>query len=264
MLMSGIFSGTKGKIFRSELEGGRFPMHMHDSWEILLFLDGTGRTWINGQYYPFSPGTILCIPPYFEHQNIPDVYFEDFCLGIRDYLIPGNEVGVFHDDDQKTFLGLIQLYDRFFQAKPLNYGNILKSIEQVMQHLLISWQERRPSRELLALAETMRENVSNTGFQVSSAIAEIPWNANYVRKRFREVYGMSPVAYMNQLRMDEARKYLLTMDLPIGELASLCGISDAKYFTRLFHNATGHSPQEYRRLYRTQQCKKGSCSPDGE
>ena len=147
----------------------------------------------------------------------------------------------------------MQLYDRVYSGHPMNFGNILRGIEHTMQHLLISWLSRKPSAELLHLADTMRENISNVSFKVSDAIAEIPLNANYVRKQFRQVYGLSPVAFMNQLRLNEAKKYLLADDLPISELALRCGFSDAKYFTRLFHNATHFSPLEYRKFYQKMQ-----------
>ena len=135
----------------------------------------------------------------------------------------------------------------------MNYGNILRGIEHTMQHLLISWLSRKPSAELLQLAETMRENIANVNFKVSDAIAKIPLNANYVRKQFRQVYGVSPVTFMNQLRINEAKKYLLADDLPISELALRCGFADAKYFTRLFHNSTHFSPLEYRKFYQKMQ-----------
>ncbi len=248
---TGTFSGNHGVIPKEP--GKLFPLHSHKTWEIILILDGSGYTEIEGKRYPFSPGTIFCIPPHFMHCNIPDEYYNDFCLGIENYLIPGDQVSVFQDDEYQTFRSLMEFYDRVYSSKPLNFGNILRSIEQLMQHLLISWQTRRPSTELLQLADTMRANISNPNFKVSDAIAQIPLNANYVRKQFRQVYGLSPVAFMNRLRLTEAKKYLLADDLPVSELALRCGFSDAKYFTRLFHNATGYSPLEYRKFYQNLQ-----------
>jgi AraC-like DNA-binding protein len=74
-----------------------------------------------------------------------------------------------------------------------------------------------------------------------------------VRKQFRETYHMTPVSYMNQLRINQAKSILLTTIDPISEIAYHCGFTDSKYFTRLFHTSTGFAPLEYRKLYQSLQ-----------
>ena len=107
------------------------------------------------------------------------------------------------------------------------------------------------------LVEDINRNVSNIDYKVSDAIARIPLNSNYVRKQFRETYYMTPVSYMNHLRITQAKSLLLTSDEPISELALHCGFADAKYFTRLFHSSTGYAPLEYRKTYQKMQKEAG-------
>ena len=58
--------------------------------------------------------------------------------------------------------------------------------------------------------------------------------------------GRSPVfAYLNILRINNAKQLISTTDLPFSEIAYLVGIEDRYYFSKLFRKMTGMSPTEY-------------------
>jgi transcriptional regulator GlxA family with amidase domain len=59
--------------------------------------------------------------------------------------------------------------------------------------------------------------------------------------------GISPSAYRQGLRIDNAKNLLSSTELPISEVGILCGFSDSLYFSRIFRQKTGCSPTEYRR-----------------
>ncbi|NQU43735.1 helix-turn-helix transcriptional regulator [bacterium] len=67
---------------------------------------------------------------------------------------------------------------------------------------------------------------------------------------FRETYGISPVEYMNAIRIERARLFLRDTDLSISEAAYRVGFSSAAYFSRLFKRLTGLSPREFRESQR--------------
>ena len=248
----GTFSGCNGLI-EDSATASRWLEHEHDVWEIILILHGNGTLWAEKQQLPSAPGTIFCVPPHVKHYNQADLGYCDLCIGMPEHLIQGEQVSVFHDDTRGSFRGLMELYDHIYQTEPLNFGQILGHIKRVMQSLLISWQARRPSEEIVWLSDQMLANIRNADFRVAQAIAKIPLDANYVRKQFREAYGMSPVAYMNRLRMGEAKAMLLTSQLPVSDVALRCGFEDAKYFTRLFRSTTGFTPLKYRKFYEQMQ-----------
>ena len=54
--------------------------------------------------------------------------------------------------------------------------------------------------------------------------------------------GMSPVEYRNKLRMQKAAILLRTGSSTVGEVAEAVGISDIKYFSKLFKRCIGVSP----------------------
>ena len=71
-------------------------------------------------------------------------------------------------------------------------------------------------------------------------------------ERFRKETGITPGDYLRSLRLDNACLLLTSTRLPIQEIASQCGFSDASYFTRLFRANKGCSPREYRQVGRKQ------------
>ena len=70
---------------------------------------------------------------------------------------------------------------------------------------------------------------------------------NYLSSLFKKETGMSLTAYVNSQRIKNSLYLLNTTTLPIQSIAKSSGFSDSNYFTRLFHNQIGLSPQDYRR-----------------
>lgn len=62
---------------------------------------------------------------------------------------------------------------------------------------------------------------------------------------FSQLVGMPPAAYLNHVRLEAAAGLLLAGGLNIAEAGRACGIANANYFSRLFRQKFGHSPQEY-------------------
>ena len=63
---------------------------------------------------------------------------------------------------------------------------------------------------------------------------------------FKEYTNQSVKKYINALRIHQAEKLLLTTDLPIAHVATLCGFTDTNYFSTVFKRSVGVSPGKYR------------------
>ena len=63
---------------------------------------------------------------------------------------------------------------------------------------------------------------------------------------FKEYTDQSVKKYINNLRIKQAEKLLLTTDLPIGNIATLCGFTDTNYFSTAFKKSVGLPPMKYR------------------
>ena len=69
---------------------------------------------------------------------------------------------------------------------------------------------------------------------------------NGIIAMFKRLYGMTPVKYMNNLRLYKACELLKNTDMPISQLAYQCGFADSNYFARVFREQRGMTPREYR------------------
>jgi transcriptional regulator GlxA family with amidase domain len=66
-------------------------------------------------------------------------------------------------------------------------------------------------------------------------------------RRFRAATGYSPLAYVQALRIEEAKHLLETGSQPVEEIAQEVGYADLASFRRLFRRIAGMSPGDYRR-----------------
>ena len=64
---------------------------------------------------------------------------------------------------------------------------------------------------------------------------------------FKQYTGKSTKKYIDNLRINQAKRLLSTSDLPINRIAQLCGFSNINYFPTAFKKQIGISPTEYRR-----------------
>jgi transcriptional regulator GlxA family with amidase domain len=70
------------------------------------------------------------------------------------------------------------------------------------------------------------------------------------KRRFRKATGYSPIAYVQNLRVEEAKRRLERTDHPIDEISWAVGYEDPAFFRRLFRRVTRLSPGDYRRKFR--------------
>lgn len=65
---------------------------------------------------------------------------------------------------------------------------------------------------------------------------------------FEKQTGMTPIQYLTEYRLKQAKNLLRSTQLPIGEIAQLVGYSDIYYFCRVFKKNYAMTPTQYRRL----------------
>ena len=65
-------------------------------------------------------------------------------------------------------------------------------------------------------------------------------------RRFSKATGMTPLDYVQALRLEEAKQLLETGDLPVEAIADEVGYQDTSFFGRLFRRKVGLTPQQYR------------------
>lgn len=65
----------------------------------------------------------------------------------------------------------------------------------------------------------------------------------YLRKLFTQHLQLSPLEYLNQVRINKAIELLKNADYSIKEVSSKCGFQSPQYFSRVFKKQTGSCPR---------------------
>ena len=75
-------------------------------------------------------------------------------------------------------------------------------------------------------------------------------SARTLHRRFKRATGMSPLTYLQSLRVAGAKELLRHSNLTVGDIAWHQGIQDVSYFSQLFRRHSGMSPLQYRNAVR--------------
>jgi len=72
------------------------------------------------------------------------------------------------------------------------------------------------------------------------------WSPSHFRAVFKSVTGLSPLEYLNRLRIIKSMEYLSGSSVSVAEAAERVGILDQAYFSRLFKKIIGYSPRYFK------------------
>jgi transcriptional regulator GlxA family with amidase domain len=76
-------------------------------------------------------------------------------------------------------------------------------------------------------------------------------------RRFKGATGETPLAFLQNARIERAKRLLETTNVPFDQIAYRVGYEDVSSFRRLFMGASGISPGNYRQRFGLRKTKKG-------
>lgn len=84
------------------------------------------------------------------------------------------------------------------------------------------------------------------GYTKEKAVAELGTNRTYFAQMLKTEFGCSFSELLNELRIEEVKKMLLTTDRTLLEMADHCGFSSHSYMSKVFKQKTGLTPIEWK------------------
>lgn len=91
-------------------------------------------------------------------------------------------------------------------------------------------------------------------FSVANPVEEMIKRSNLAertfKRRFAAATGLTPIAYVQRLRIEDAKRRLERTDASVDEVSWRVGYEDAAFFRRLFKRTTGLAPGAYRKRFR--------------
>ena len=134
--------------------------------------------------------------------------------------------------------------------KPVNYeefGTCIDNLKIALFQQGASQEEDRvEERPIIGITRYLQEHLSED-ISLSVLSEEFHLSAQYISQLFKNEIGVNFLSYLTSIRMERAKKLLLSSSLSIGEISEQLGFGDYRVFTKVFKKAEGVTPSQYRR-----------------
>jgi transcriptional regulator GlxA family with amidase domain len=112
-------------------------------------------------------------------------------------------------------------------------------------YMITKFWKNHGDQEILKAQEWMAENYTGT-ISIDDAARYAGLSPRHFKRRFKKATDETPLAYLQQIRVEAAKKKLETTADNIDDITRQVGYEDACTFRRLFKKHTALSPREYR------------------
>lgn len=165
-----------------------------------------------------------------------------------------NKQGIVHLDTQESMF-LLSLLGGMCKAQAVQGNHDILLKQKYTEIMLIIYKKRSDEQYKNYFSQPVKNQslIMNTLAYIEANLTEVidfneyaknqGLSPNHFRKLFKDVTGLSPVEYINRLRITKACHFLRDTELSMSEVAANVGIYDANYFSRLFKNYMGYSPK---------------------
>ena len=254
----------------------------HERLELFLPLDGAARFRMGDQEVQLNRGDLLVVDnlklhhvvdfPGFDTRVIVVSFLPEFVYSLgspsHDYafLLPfyskverrPHLVRAADKDSEEVHQSLRQLVDCYFNGvnQPFYQAGCKAFLLEMLYHLarkfrssrVLKWEFVRQQERALRLKKLF-EQISlhpEDKLSVAAAARLVGLNTAQFMKLFKQVAGMTLVAYMNHVRLSNASRLLCDTDRSIADIAGEVGFYDQSYFDKRFKRAFGRTPKEFR------------------
>lgn len=242
-------------------------LHSHAHAELFYATGGRGSLQITDEVIALHEGDCFLINPYVMHTEFSSSHepLEYIVIGLNRVSFHGVEGELprytFLNDRmaRRTLWPYFQDILRELSAEQEGYLDVCTSILDVLLLKL-------SRRATLDVSTSDLGRISSECAQAKRLIDEnfqevitLDWLAQqvgiskfYLSHLFRSYFSISPMQYLCQRRIFEARHLLATTDHNQDTVAMLSGFSSPSYFSQAFKRVTGMNPSEYRRAQRAE------------
>lgn len=83
-------------------------------------------------------------------------------------------------------------------------------------------------------------------FTIAAMSQDLSLSQRHIYHLFKEHMASTPIHYINQCRLNKSKGHLANSNLPIHQIAHLCGYDNVSYFITLFGKTYGLTPAKFR------------------
>ncbi|NOU94032.1 helix-turn-helix domain-containing protein [Paenibacillus sp. LMG 31456] len=244
-----------------------FERHKHDDLsEIVYIVDGEGSFIIGDKEYVAGRGDLIIYNQGVSHEERSKAEnpLKTYYCGVSNLAIEGIDEGCILPRHQSPVIRTNALGSKieglfsqiFEEVNSQTMGcqiicqNYLSSLLVFIHRIVSAHESLIVSSEQHSVGYQIQEFLDNHFMQdislneIANSLYISPY---YLSRIFKEKTGYSPINYVIQLRIGEAKKLLLTSNLTIQEISHRMGYDNSNYFSVLFKKVTGASPNQFRK-----------------
>ena len=238
---------------------------MLDNFQFIYISEGKGICSFHSEKsIQINRGEMLIIPPFTWHSYWPDpkTGWHEHWIGMRGQTVESRFRNGFVNPRQRIFkIGynedIIEYYRRATEIASLGkpgHQQVLAGLANLIFSLALYQDSNQEflndqNIELIEQARSiLRENYRN-GITLQQVAKQVNMSYSLFRKTFKAYNNISPAQYMIELKMQNARRLLVSTHKSIKEIAFYLNYDDPLYFSSLFKKHVGCSPTEFRMKY---------------
>jgi two-component system response regulator YesN len=151
-----------------------------------------------------------------------------------------------HGTSAEQALGsdLVTLVNKYQTSQPEHLERLLISLACKAAEGIAS-SRQRDSQSLIAAIQKYLENHYFEDISLDTIAHKFFISKIYFSQQFKKETGVTFIAYLTRIRMEEASQLLRTSRLKVQEVARIVGYSDPLYFGQVFKKYFGILPSEY-------------------
>jgi len=177
------------------------------------------------------------------HVNLKyaELFYQDFLQMIYNFLYQeGLEVSQVFDQKGLTseYTEIITTIDKLQEWALYIVAIAMNRVHCLKKNMTVVDKAAQYIKEHIGIQELTREDIAKHVFL----------NPDYLTRIFKKETGMSISDYMQQCRINYAKKLLSETNSTVGEIAVTVGYSNISYFSTIFKKATHLNPIDYRKL----------------
>lgn len=157
-------------------------------------------------------------------------------------------------DDFSYCKKALQLQIADYILKPVNYeefGSCIDNLKISMYKSKAKDNSDLDKGDESVISSIMRYMQEHLSEEISlSVLAEVfHLNAQYISQHFKNEIGVGFLAYLTNIRIEKAKKLLLSTSLSVTEISENIGYCDYRVFTKVFKKTEGITPTQFRREF---------------
>lgn len=246
----------KSPVIATERPNGR------GDFQLLYISSGRARFFFGEEERVISHGNIVLFRPgekqmyYFYLEDSTETFWVHFTGYEAAKLLDnsGLDQNVFFIGDSPDFPTRCNRIVREIQAQRIDYQEISSLLFRELVLIIGRYLKEEGSVNSDTLNEVERAiSYFNENYTEEINIKEYAtarhMSASWFIRNFKTITKLSPLQYIINLRITNAKALLINTDHPISKIASVVGFENALYFSRIFRKHTGMSPVEFKKKF---------------